>query len=260
MTKDTKKMALDFQSAPPSRKPGTGKPFLEASVGLSPYEFVGQARAILIAGSDTTAITLSNALYYICNNQAIKDKLVTVLDEFSNLRDGKMDLLSLEKIPYLVACVKEALRIAMPVQGRLPRVVPEPQRGKPAFAVDGHVVPPKTVVSMSAYTIHYDETIWGSDARSFVPERWLKPEATELERFLVTFSKGKRACIGINLANAEITMTLAKMFLSFDIQVDPSCTAETIQGMDRFTKAYNKDGIRFKIAKRAGDHPAVKFA
>ncbi|PQE32058.1 Cytochrome p450 protein [Rutstroemia sp. NJR-2017a WRK4] len=103
---------------------------------------------------------------------------------------------------------------------------------------------------MGAYSVHFDEAIWGSDARSFVPERWLKPDAMELERYLVTFSKGARMCIGINLAYAEITMTLAKLFLSFNVQMHPSCTAETIEGLDRFIKIYPKDGICVSLATR----------
>lgn len=55
----------------------------------------------------------------------------------------------------------------------------------------------KTIVSVSAYTIHNDEQIWGADAREFNPKRWLAPEAKELDRYLVSFSKGARQCIGL---------------------------------------------------------------
>lgn len=50
---------------------------------------------------------------------------------------------------------------------------------------------------MSAHTMHYDTQIWGPDAKSFNPERWLGPDAKQLETHLVTFSKGARQCIGI---------------------------------------------------------------
>lgn len=51
-----------------------------------------------------------------------------------------------------MACVKESLRVAMPVPSRLPRVVPG---GSPdPLIVDGKVVPPGTTASMSAYTMH----------------------------------------------------------------------------------------------------------
>ncbi|PQE26116.1 cytochrome P450 protein [Rutstroemia sp. NJR-2017a BBW] len=137
------KASKDFQSARSSRNVGDGEVILERLVDLSPTDFVEEARNILVAGSDTTASTLSNAVYYICSNPDVKDKLIATLDEYATSHDGKMDLSSLEKIPYLSACVKESIRIAMPVPGGLPRVVPEPQPGKAPFMVEGHVVPPK---------------------------------------------------------------------------------------------------------------------
>ena len=49
---------------------------------------------------------------------------------------------------------------------------------------------------MSTYTMHTSEEIWGSDARSFNPDRWLSPEAKSLDQYLCTFSKGARMYIG----------------------------------------------------------------
>lgn len=50
---------------------------------------------------------------------------------------------------------------------------------------------------MSAYSMHFNEDIWGSDAREFSPERWLNDDAGQLEKYMVTFSKGARHCLGI---------------------------------------------------------------
>lgn len=50
---------------------------------------------------------------------------------------------------------------------------------------------------MSAYTMHYAPEIWGSDAKSFNPDRWLGPDAKQLESHICTFGKGARQCIGI---------------------------------------------------------------
>ncbi|KAF4306103.1 hypothetical protein GTA08_BOTSDO14155 [Botryosphaeria dothidea] len=55
-----------------------------------------------------------------------------------------------------------------------------------------------------------DESIWGPNAESFIPERWLGGDKMkELDKHLLTFSKGARACIGINLAHAEVFYMLA---------------------------------------------------
>jgi hypothetical protein len=39
------------------------------------------------------------------------------------------------------------------------------------------------------------------DAKSFKPERWLGPDSAELEKRLVSFSRGSRSCLGVKYAN-----------------------------------------------------------
>lgn len=115
---------------------------------------------ILVAGSDTTALTLTMALYHILSMPEVEKTLVESLDEVFSQSQNVPSLLQLEQIRYLVrtnstafvgtksrpmltrfqrACVNEALRFAMPVPGVLPRVVPRQQQ---PFVVDGSVVPP----------------------------------------------------------------------------------------------------------------------
>jgi cytochrome P450 len=48
-----------------------------------------------------------------------------------------------------------------------------------------------------------------------MPER-----LAEMNRFMVAFSKGTRACIGINLANMELYLTMAHLIRRFDLQTD----------------------------------------
>jgi len=55
----------------------------------------------------------------------------------------------------------------------------------------------QTTIGMSAYSVHFNEEIWGTDAREFRPERWLTDDAKHLEKSMVSFSKGARQCIGI---------------------------------------------------------------
>jgi cytochrome P450 len=97
----------EFQSTHSSRNVATGEVIFERLIDLSTRDLEEEARDILVAGSDTTATTLSNAVYHICSKQAVKKKLTAALDEFENSHDGKMDLSSLEKIPYLVSRVAQ---------------------------------------------------------------------------------------------------------------------------------------------------------
>ncbi|TGO44595.1 hypothetical protein BOTNAR_0785g00010 [Botryotinia narcissicola] len=172
-----------------------------------------EAVDILVAGADTTAFTLCIASYHITRNKAIKERLMHDLKDAIPNAEQMPSLVELEQIPYLYACVKEALRVAMPVPGRLPRIVP---KSKDAFVVDGKIVPPGTVVGMSTYTMHNSAKIWGPDAQELNTDRWIGSDGKRLNDHLCTFSKGARSCIGVNIAHAEIFLVLARLYRFFD--------------------------------------------
>lgn len=73
----------------------------------------------------------------------------------------------------------------------------------------------QTTVSISAYCIHNWDRYF-KDPQTFRPERWLEPDAGELDRYMVSFSRGSRSCLGINLATAELYLAFAYLFRVFD--------------------------------------------
>ncbi|EXJ68785.1 uncharacterized protein A1O5_07716 [Cladophialophora psammophila CBS 110553] len=203
--------------------------------GLSDEYQAMEAVDILLAGSDTTAFTVATALFYILSNESIRTRLVQELKQ--NIPDSKAmpPLQQLENIQYLWATVKESLRLAMPVPGLLPRIVPN---GPSPLTVDGQVVPPGTIIGMSAYTMHFSTDLWGPNARSFNLERWLGPEGKSLDQYLCTFSKGVWQCIGINVAHAESTMLLAHLFRKYDMKLK----TKQLDVTDNFVSTYH-DGV-----------------
>jgi cytochrome P450 len=62
---------------------------------------------------------------------------------------------------------------------------------------------------MTIPLLHLNSTIYPS-AELFIPERWLNNP--QLDRYLFSFSKGPRACVGMNLACAELYNTVAGVF------------------------------------------------
>ncbi|KAF5568406.1 cytochrome P450 monooxygenase [Fusarium phyllophilum] len=222
-----------------------------------------QAVDILAAGSDTTALTLTYGIFHILSNPAVKQRLVDELDAALPDAGTNPSLSELEKLPYLVynaflssrgllanvfnqtSCMKESLRIASPVPGRLPRIVP---KGKAPLIVDGKVIPSGTIVGMSAYSMHRDENIWGQDAYEFKPERWLDGADKKLDQFLCPFSKGQRSCIGQNLAMAEIRLMFAMFFRRFHIYLCPSSTLS--KPHDYFTIQLDRPGLLITCSPR----------
>lgn len=89
---------------------------------MSREEIVSTAEILLIAGSETTATLLCGATFYLLKNPDSLQKLTDeVRNEFSSAAD--MTIRSLARLPYLQACLDEALRLYPPVPGTLPRRV-----------------------------------------------------------------------------------------------------------------------------------------
>ena len=90
---------------------------------------------LIIGGSETTATLLSGVTYYLLTNPEAMRKLTAEIRSSFKSEDD-IDFMSVSTLPYLLACLDEALRMYPPVPLGLPRVVP-----KGGATVSGHFVP-----------------------------------------------------------------------------------------------------------------------
>jgi cytochrome P450 len=154
-----------------------------------------EAQTVIGAGLTTTAWAFSHATFYILNQpetlRKLQDELRTAIPDPA----APLDWLQLEELPYLGGCIKEAIRLSYGLSGRHPRISPDrPMKYKTWN------IPAGTPVSMTIVDVHHDEAIY-PQSHSFIPERWLNTPKTEngssLDRYLVSFGKGPRSCLGI---------------------------------------------------------------
>ena len=134
----------------------------------------------IIAGSDTTAVSLTSILYNLLKNPYTMEKLRKEIKEFEKEgRCGKPDVSFKESqdMPYLQAVMKEALRLCPATGLPLWRVVPEE-----GVEICGHYFPAGTTVGINTWCAHFNEEVFGSDAKEFRPERWLEAETKKCER------------------------------------------------------------------------------
>jgi len=158
-----------------------------------------EAQLIIGAGLSTTGWTLSVGTFYILSNPSVLARLRKELEEaIPNIDESDptapLEWTQLEKLPYLSACIKEAVRLSYSTTSRNARLFPKPvQYGT-------WVIPAKTPISMTIPFLNHDEEIF-PDSTSFIPERWLdSPRAkneSSLDRYFVGFGKGARSCLGI---------------------------------------------------------------
>ncbi|PPQ68061.1 hypothetical protein CVT26_007345 [Gymnopilus dilepis] len=183
------------------------------------------------AGSDTVGNTCTVATYHILNNKDVHCKLFQVLKEAWPDKDTPASYETLEKLPYLTAVIKESLRLAHGVVSPLPRIV-----GPSDAEIAGVIVPAGTVVSMGATILHKNPNIF-PQPMSFEPERWLKDDSFELEKYLVSFSKGPRSCLGINLAWCELYLIIGTVFRKLDLTPD-NASIENISFREYFVPVH----------------------
>lgn len=171
----------------------------------------GDGRTVIVAGTLTTSWALCVAVFYLLSQpetlRKLKDELRTVLQgPFSPIT-----LSTLEKLPYLTGCVQECTRLSYGVSTRLQRIAPDEtltfDDGKKDW-----LIPAGTPVGMTSFFVHHDESIF-PESTKFVPERWV--DSPGLDKYLVSFSKGTRQCLGINLAYAEMYLVLARTFRAY---------------------------------------------
>ncbi|KAF2848596.1 pisatin demethylase [Plenodomus tracheiphilus IPT5] len=196
--------------------------FLEASQKdpdfLTSERVLSLTTANMFAGSDTTAISLRAIFHFLLQTPKALQRLLDELD----LNNGKLfdeegfvKWSDVHELPYLSAVIKESLRCHPAVGLPLERVVP------PSGAeICGYHFPPGTIVGCSAWTVHRDETVFGHDAASFRPERWL--EATEegkskMSNVFFAFGAGSRTCAGRHISYLEMYKLVPAVFRKFEL-------------------------------------------
>ncbi|KAH8746125.1 cytochrome P450 [Hyaloscypha sp. PMI_1271] len=170
-----------------------------------------EAAVTLAAGTLTTAWVLSVAIYYLTTRPTILEKLKSELTAAIPDPSSYTPLPALESLPYLRACVQEAIRLGYGAPGRVCHVAPtEPMILK--HDSGEMVIPPGTPTSMTVYLMNHVESVF-PDSHNYRPERWL--EKPRLDKYLFSFSKGSRGCAGRDLAYAELTLAIARIFRSY---------------------------------------------
>lgn len=161
--------------------------------GLHDEEIRNEARAYIIAGSGTTANTLTYLIWSVCRDEELKERLVTELATLPpNFADK--DLLNLS---LLNSIIQEALRLYSAAQAGLPRAIPSD-----GATFCGYWIPPGLVAVTQAYTLHRDTKAFPQPLK-FDPSRWTDP-TKEMKDAYMPFGGGSRGRPGCNQPLCEI--------------------------------------------------------
>ena len=175
--------------------------------------------ANMFAGSDTTAISLRSIFYHLLKSPQTLSRLLEELASaesegvFEDDRLVRWD--ESQKLPYLSAVIKEGLRVHPAAGLPLERIVP-----KGGIELCGEYIPAGAVVGCSAWTIHRCERVFGTDAETFQPERWLEAsenKLVEMNASFFTFGGGARTCVGKNISYLEMYKLVPAILRTFKV-------------------------------------------
>ena len=106
-----------------------------------------EAQNLIVAGSDTTGVSLTYLIWLILKHPKIRQALEAEVSFVS----GEITDAKLEELPLLNACIEEGLRLYDAAPGGLPRVVP------PGGAtLGGFFIPGGVTVTTQAWSLHRD--------------------------------------------------------------------------------------------------------
>ena len=164
---------------------------------------------LFIAGTETSAVALSWALYLLATHPEEKARVYQETQR-GGLMDSSLGNLG-EDLPHTNRVLQETMRLYPPVWiiGREAREDDE---------MDGYFIPRGSQVYICPYIIHRHPALWEQPER-FWPDRFADSDAQRHKFAFFPFGGGPRYCIGNHFAQLEMQLVLNQIISKFDIQL-----------------------------------------
>lgn len=148
---------------------------------VSKADIMSDGMNLVAAGSETTSIALCAIIGDVLLRPHVLLRLQAEIDEAYErlgLVDGQeIKYKDAVQLPFLVALIKESMRLHPSIQYQLPRYVPEN-----GVRVGKHHLPAGTECGISPGSMGRSKAIYGITAHEFRPERWIVSEKISVEQ------------------------------------------------------------------------------
>ncbi|KAL8293746.1 hypothetical protein RQP46_000447 [Phenoliferia psychrophenolica] len=196
-----------------------GKPQMRNRTQLITNQF------LVLLGADAISTTITATLHFLLAYPPYFKRLQAELDSTSRSPCNITHRLSqLSQLPFLNACIKEALRLVSPFPSALTRIV-----GREGLWLSGRFVQGGTTPT---FTLQHSSAHFSPAPSVFLPERWLphhpfrEPYCSSPEPFVhdtrawIPFGHGSFACPGQDLVMDVVRLVLGDMVQSFDMTLE----------------------------------------
>jgi unspecific monooxygenase len=187
-----------------ARDPETGEAFSRAQLR-------DQMATMIVAGHETTALTLFWSLYLLASSPADQERVAAEVGAVDLGPDGAAEALT--KLAYTKAVVSEALRLYPPAFA-LARMAAGPDR------LCDIAVPRGALVMISPWVLHRHRRLW-KDPDAFDPARFLSDAPLPHRFAYMPFGAGPRICIGMGFSMQEALIVLAAILKDWRLSLVP---------------------------------------
>lgn len=176
---------------------------------LSSQEVFDQCMVSFQAGHETTATGLLWWSHLMATHPQAQERARSEVDGM--LKGAAPTAADLATLPWLMATLKEALRLYPPVAALMTRRTTAP------ITLGGRPVPKGAMLRITPWVIHRDPR-WFPQPERFKPERFLDDEVPIPKGAWMPFGVGPRVCIGQQFALLEMMLLAALMLQRYVLE------------------------------------------
>lgn len=200
---------------------------------------IAETVEMLIAGTDTTAHTLSFAVGELALHPEVFQKAQAIVDQ-AWPQNGSVSVEGLKRLSYLQAIVKETLRLYAVASGSTSLQTTQ------QTVIEGITLPAGAKVFWSMLGAGRDAETYAQPEK-FQPERWLEKGVDSPSLPMVDFGSGAHRCLGEHLAMLEATTMLAQLLRHFRWELVNG--RSSLQNLQQNLLIYPVDGmpLRFQL-------------
>ena len=210
----------------------------EDGSGMTNQQLLDESILLLIAGHETSAVTMSWAWSLLCAAPEVEEKLLNSVLETLGDKDPTFE--DTRALGYTLQVLEEAMRMYPPVwlADREPLEDDE---------IEGVEIKKGEDIACFIYGLHRNPAYWESPD-SFDPNRFTRENKKKRTPFAyLPFGGGPRLCIGKNFAQMEMQFMLSMLIKRYKFELSPN------QKMDfkPLLTLFPSNGIKVRVQKRA---------
>jgi cytochrome P450 len=208
----------------------------EDGSGMTDRQLRDEVLTFLLAGHETTAVSLSWTWYLLSQHSEVELKLRQELRQVLGGRTPQLE--DLPRLLYTDKVVKESMRLYPPAWSLARTVAKE-------IELAGYQLPVGSNVVMSPWILHRDFRFFEQPGH-FNPDRWTADAAQHLPKFAYfPFGGGPRLCIGASFAMMEANLLLAAIAQRFRLRLVPGHPVAALPSIT----LRPRHGMRMSISK-----------